>query len=152
MTQYTQNIISTCVVVAQLCLTLCNPTDCQASLPLLSPGVCSNSCPFEYVMPSNHLILYRPLLLLPSVFPRIRVFSNESALPIRSPKYWSFSFNNSPSNEHSGLISFQKDWFDLLASKGLSRVFSSTTVQKHQFLALNFIFQLSHPSMTTGKP
>ena len=86
----------------------------------------------ESVMPSNHLILCRPLLLLPSIFPSIRVFSNESALCIRQPKYWSFSFNISPSDENSGLISFMMDWFDS-QSKGLSRVFSNTTVQKHQF-------------------
>ena len=87
----------------------------------------------ELVMPSNHRILCRPLLFLPSIFPSIRVFSNESALHIRWPKYRSFSFNISPSNEHSGLISFRMDSFDLLASKGLSRVFSNTTVQKRQF-------------------
>ena len=84
-------------------------------------------------MPSNHLILCRPLLLLPSIFPSIRVFSTESVLCIRWPKYWSFSFNISPSNEYSGLISFRMDWLDLLESKGLSRIFSNTTVQKHQF-------------------
>ena len=83
----------------------------------------------ESVMPSNHLILYRPLLLLPSIFPSVRVFSNESALCNRWPKYWSFSFNISPSNEHPGLISFRIS----LQSKGLSRVFSNTTPQKHQF-------------------
>ena len=77
-------------------------------------------------MPSNHLTLYRPLLLLPSSFPSIRVFSNESALHMRWPKYWSFSFNISPSSEHPGLISFRMDWLDLLESKGLSRVFSNT--------------------------
>ena len=82
----------------------------------------------ELVMPSNHLILCRPLLLLPSSFPSMRVFSNESVLRIRWPKYWSFSFNISPSNEHPGLISFRMDWLDLLQSKGLSRVFSNTTV------------------------
>ena len=82
------------------------------------------------VMPSNHLILCRPLLLLPSIFPNIRVFSNESALRIRGPKCWSFSFN--PSNEYSGLFSFRMDWLISLQSKGLSRVFSNTTVQKHQ--------------------
>ena len=87
----------------------------------------------QSVMPSNHLILCHPLLLLPSIFPRIRVFSNESGLRIRWPKYWSFSFNISPSNEHPDLISFRMDWLDLLQSKGLSRVFSNTTVQKHQF-------------------
>ena len=87
------------------------------------------------VMPSNHFILCRPLLLLPSIFPSIRVFSNKSDLPIRWPKYWSFSFNISPSSEHSGLISFRIDWLGLLAVQGLSGVFSSTTVQKHQFFS-----------------
>ena len=107
----------------------------------------------ESVMPSNHLILCHPLLLLPLIFPSIRVFSNELALRNRWPKYWSFSFNISPSNEHPGLISFRMDWLDLLQSKGLSRVFSNTTVQKHQFFGaqLFFIVQLSHPYMTTGK-
>ena len=85
----------------------------------------------ELVMSSNHLILCDPLLP-PSIFPSIRVFSNESVLYIRWPKYWSFSFIN-PSNEYSGLISFRMDWLDLLAVKGLSRLFSNTTVQKHQF-------------------
>ena len=88
----------------------------------------------ESVMPFNHLILCHPLLLLPSIFPGIRVFSNESALCIRWPKYWSFSFNISPSNEHSGLISIRMNWISL-QSKGLSRVFSNTTVQKHQFFS-----------------
>ena len=88
----------------------------------------------ESVMPSNHLILCYPLLL-PSTLPSIRVFSNESVLRIRWPKYWSFSFNISPSNEHSGLISFTMDWLDLLAFKGLSRLFSNITVQKHQFFS-----------------
>ena len=101
-------------------------TNSQSLLKLMS---------VESVMPSNHLILCRPLLLLPSIFPSIRVFSNESALCIRWPKYWSFDFNTSPSNEHSGLISFRMDWLDLLQSKGLSRVFSNTTVQKHQFFS-----------------
>ena len=114
---------------------------------------------FELVLPSNHLILYHPLLLLPSIFPSIRVFSKESALLIRWPKYWSFSFSISPSNEYSGLISFRIDWFPLgltglifLLSKGLSRVYSNTTLQKHQFFgAPFFMVQLSHPYMTTGK-
>ena len=88
----------------------------------------------ESVMPSNHTILCRLLLLLPSVFPCIRVFSNESVLCIRWPKYWRFSFNISPSNEHPGLIFFRMDWLDFLAVQGLSRVFSNTTVQKHQFI------------------
>ena len=89
----------------------------------------------ESMMLSNHLILCRSLLLLllPSIFSSIRVFSSELALHIRWPKYWSFSFSNSPSNEYSELISFRIDWLDLLAVQGLSRVFSSTTTQKHQF-------------------
>ena len=104
------------------------------------------------VMPSNHLILCHPLLL-PSVFPSIRVFSNESALCIRWPNYWRFSFNISPSNEHPGLISFRMDWLDLFAVQGLSKVLSNTTVQKHPFFGTQafFIVQLSHPYMTTGK-
>ena len=93
----------------------------------------------ESVMPSNNLILCHPLLLLPSIFPSIRDISNESVLYIRWPNYWSFNFSISPSNEYSELISFKIDWFDLLAVQGLSRVFSSTTAQKHQF----FCAQLS---------
>ena len=93
--------------------------------PSPTPGVYSKLMPIEWVMPSSHLILCRPLLLLPPIPPSVRVFSNESALRMRWPKYWSFSFSISPSNEHPGLISLQ--------SKGLSRVFSNTTVQKHQF-------------------
>ena len=89
----------------------------------------------EPVMPSNHLILCRPLLHLPPIFPSIRVFSNESALHSRWPKYWSFSFSISPSTEYSGLISFRIDWFHLLESKGLSRVFSNTTIEKHQLFS-----------------
>ena len=88
--------------------------------------------PIESVMPSSHLILCHPLLLLPSDFPSIRVFSKESVLCMRWPKYWSFSFSISPSNKHPGLISFRMGWLDLLAVKGLLRVFSNTTVQKHQ--------------------
>ena len=113
----------------------CDPMDCNMSgLPSITN---SRSLPklmsIELVMPSNHLILCHLLLLQPSIFPSIRVFSNESALRIRWPKYWIFSFNISPSNEHPGLISFRMDCLDLLLSKGLSRVFSNTTVQKHQF-------------------
>ena len=89
----------------------------------------------EPVMLSNHLILCGFLLLLPSIFPSNRIFSSESALLIRWPKYWSFIFSISPSNEYSGLISFRMDWFDLLAVQGFSRVFSSFTVQKHQFFS-----------------
>ena len=94
--------------------------------------------PIKSVMPTNHFILCHPLLLLPSIFPSIRVFSNESALRIRWPKYWSFSFNISPSNEQPGLISFRMDCQISLQSKGLSRVFSNTTVQKHQFFGTQF--------------
>ena len=104
-------------------------------------------------MPCSHLILCRPLLLLPPVPPSIRVFSNESTLHMRWPTYWSFSFSISSTNEHPGLISFRMDWWTSLQSKGLSRVFSNTTVQKHQFLRRSAFFtvQLSHPYMTTGK-
>ena len=102
--------------------------------PSPSPRACSDSCPpTQSVMPSNHLILCRPLLLLPSVFPSVSVFSSESVLCIRWPKDWSFSISISPSNGYSGLISFRMDWLDLLAVQGISRVFSNTTFQKHQF-------------------
>ena len=90
----------------------------QASLSITNSGSLFKLMSIELVMPSNHLIFCHPLLLLPSIFPSIRVFSNESALHIRWPKYWSFSFNISPSNEYSGLISFRVDWFDLLAVQG----------------------------------
>ena len=105
----------------------------EASLSITNSKSLLKLMSVELVMPSNHLILCPPLLLLPSISPSIRVFSNESALCIRWPKYWSFSFSIIPSNEHPGLISFRMDWLDLLASKGLSRVFSNTTVQKHRF-------------------
>ena len=106
----------------------------------------------ESVMPSNHLILCHPLLLQPSIIPSIRVFSNESALRMRWPKYWSFSFSISPSNEYSGLISFRIDWFVSLQSKRLLRVFSNTTVQKHWFFGTQLsLVHLSHPYMTIGK-
>ena len=96
-------------------------------------------------MPSNYLILCHCLLLPPSIFPNIKVFSNQSFLCIRGPKYWIFSFSISPSNEYSGLISFRIDWFDLLLSKGLSRVFSNTTVQKHQFFGIQLsLWSISH--------
>ena len=107
----------------------------------------------ELVMPSNNLILCRPLLLLPSIFPRIRVFSNESALHIRWPKYWSFSFNISPSNEHPGLISFRTDWLDLLAVQGTLKSLLQHHSSKASILwhSAFFIVQLSHSYMTTGK-
>ena len=104
-------------------------------------------------MPSSHLILYRPLLLPPSIFPSIRVFSNESALCIRWPKYWSFSFNISPSNEHPGLISFRMDWLDLFAVQGTLKSLLQHHSSKASILLCSafFIVQLSHPYMTTGK-
>ena len=104
----------------------------QASLPITISQSLLKLMSIKSVMPSNHLILCNPLLLPSSVFPSIRVFSNESVLlHITWPKYWSFSFSISPSNEYSGLISFRMDWLDLLQSKGLSRVFSNTTIQKN---------------------
>ena len=107
----------------------------------------------ESEMPSNHLILCHPLLLLPPVPPSIRVFSNESALPIRWPKYWSFCFNISPTNEHPGLISFRKDWFYLLAVQGTLKSLLQHHSSKASILQCSafFIVQLSHPYMTTGK-
>ena len=123
--------------VTQSCPTLCDPMNrSRPGLPLHhqlpSPP---KPMTIESVMPSNHLILCRPLLLPPSIFPSIRVFSNESALCIRWPKYWCFSFNFSPFNEYSGLISFRWIGWISLQSKGLSRVFSNITVQKQQFFA-----------------
>ena len=104
-------------------------------------------------MPSSHLILCHPLLLLPSIPPRIRVYSNESTLCMRWPKYWSFSFNISPSNEHSGLISFRMDWLDLLAVQGSLNGLLQHHSSKASILQCSafFIVQLSHPYMTTGK-
>ena len=138
--------------VAQSCLTLCNPVNCS------TPGLpvhhqLPESAQIEMVMPSSHLILCHPLLLLPSIFPSIRVFSNESALRIRWLKYWSFSFSISPSNEHLGLISFRMDWLDLLAVQGtlkslLQHHCSKASVLQHPAF---FIAQLPHPYMTTGK-
>ena len=105
-----------CCSVTQSCPTLCDPKDCSTPcLPVTTSQSLLKLMSVESVMPSNHLILCRPLLVLPSVFPSIRVFSNESVLHIRWPKYWNFSFSISPSNEYQGLISFRIDWFDLLA-------------------------------------
>ena len=113
---------------------------CQASLSITNSRSSTKLMCIELVMPSSHLILCCPLLLLPPIPPSIRVFSNKSTLRVRWPKYWSFSLSISPSNEHPGLVSFRMDWSLLgwtgwtsLQSKGLARVFSSTTVQKHQF-------------------
>ena len=141
--------------VTQSSPTLCDPMNCSTpGLPVhhqLPESTQTQS--IESVMPSNHLILCRPLLLLPSIFPSITVFSNESVLHIRWPKYWSFSFNISPSSEHPGLISLRIDWLDLLAVQGtlkslLQHHSSRASILQH--LAF-FIVQLSHPYMTTGK-
>ena len=107
----------------------------------------------ESVMPSNHLFLCHPLLLLPSIFPSIRVFSNKAALCIRWPKYWSFSFNISPSNEHPGLISFRMDWLDLLAVQGTLKSLLQHHSSKASILlgSAFFVVQLSHPYKPTGK-
>ena len=123
--------------VAQACPTLCNPWTVarQAFLSITSFWSLPKLMSIESVMPSNHLILCCPLLLLPSIFPSIRVFSNESVLCIRWPKYCSFSFNISASNEHSGLISFRMDWFDLLAVQGTLKSLLHTIVQKHEFFS-----------------
>ena len=126
---------------------------CQASLSITSSQNLPKLMSIESVMPSNHLILCCPLLLLPSIFPSIRVFSNESALHIRWPKYWSFSFNISPSNEHPGLISFRMDWLDLLAVQGTLKSLLQHHSSKASILWHSAFFrvQLSHPYMTTGK-
>ena len=107
----------------------------------------------EWVMPSKHLIFCRPLLLLPSIFPSIRVFSNESTLHMRWPKYWSFSLSISPSNEHPGLVSFRMDWLDLLVVQGTLKSFLQHHSSKASILqrSVFFIIQLSHPYMTIGK-
>ena len=122
------------ISVAQSCLFATPWTAaCQASLSITNSQNLLKLMSFELVMPSNHLILCWPLLLLPSIFPSIKVFSNESSLCIKWPNYWSFSFNISPSNEHSGLISLGWTGLISLQSNRLSRVFSNITVQKHQF-------------------
>ena len=137
--------------VANSDLTLCDPINCSTpGFPVLWSVLKFMS--IESVMPSNHLILCRPLLLLPSIFPSIRIFSNESVLCIRWPKYWSFSFSISPSNECSGLISYRMDWLALLAVQGtlknlLQHYSSKALIQCSAF----FMVQLSHPYVTTEK-
>ena len=134
-------------------LQLHEPTARQTSLSITNSQSPPKTMSIESVMPSNHLILCRPLLLLPSVFPSIRVFSNESALRIRWPKYWSCSFNISLSNEHPGLISFRMDWLDLLAVQGTLKSLLQHHSSKASILWCSAFFtvQLSHPYMTTGK-
>ena len=125
----------------------------QASLSITSSWSLLRLMSIESVIPSNHLILCHPLLLLPSIFPSIRVFSNESALHIRWPKYWSFSFNISVSNEYSGLIYFRMDWLDLLAVQGTLKTLLQHHSSKTSILwpSAFFIVQLSHPYLNTGK-
>ena len=126
---------------------------CQASLSITNSWSLPKLMSIESVMPSNHLILCHPLLLLPLIFPSIRVFSSESALHIRWPKYWSFSFIISASNEYSGLISFSMDWLDLLAVQGTLKSLLQHHSSKASILHCSafFIVQLSHPYMTTEK-
>ena len=141
-------------MVAQSCLFV-TPwiAACQAFLFITNPQSLLKFMSIESVMSSNHLILCHPLLLPPSIFPSIRVFSNESVLHIRCPKYWSFSFTISPSNEYSGLISFRMDWLDLLVVQGTLKSLlqhhssEASILQRSAF----FIIQLSHSYMTTGK-
>ena len=158
--------------VAQSCLTLCNPMDCSMpgcipvhpcpsppghhpvhSLSITNSRSLLKLMSIESVMPANHLILCHPLFLLSSIFPSIRVFSNESVLHIRWPKFWSFSFSISPSNEYSGLISFRIDWLDLPAVQETLKSLLQHHSSKASILRRSafFIVQLSHPYMTTGK-
>ena len=140
----------------QFSLTLCNPiwtAARQVSLSITNSRNLLKLMSIESVMPSNHLILCHPLLLLSSIFPNIRVFSNESVLRIRWPKYWSFNFSINPSNEYSGLISFRMDWFNFLAVQRtlkslLQHHSSKASILQHSAF---FIVQLSHPYMTPGK-
>ena len=142
--------------VAQSCPALCDPTDCsttpwtaarQASLSVTNSWHLLKLMSTESVMPSNHLILCRPLLLPPSIFPSIMVFSNKLTLRIRWPKYWSFNFSNSPSSEYSGLISFRIDWLDLLAVQGTLKNLLQHHSSKASILQCSafFMVQLSHP-------
>ena len=129
--------------VVQSCSTLCDPMDfSMPGFPITNSRSLLKLMSTESMMPSNHLILSCPLLLLPSIFHSIRVFSNESVL-ISWPKYWSFGFSISSSNEYSGQNSFKMDWLDLLAIQGLSRVFSNTTVQKHQFFSIHLSLEFN---------
>ena len=141
--------------VAQSCPTLCDPMKCSmpSSLSITNSRSLHKLMSIVMGRPSNHLILCHPFLLLPSIFPSIRVFSNESALHIRCPKYWSFIFNISPSNEYPGLISFRMDWLALLQSMGLFKSLLQHHSTKASILQRSafFTFQLSHPYMITGK-
>ena len=151
---FSQFVIIQFSSVAQSCLTLCDPMHCSMpGLPVHQQLLEFTQSHVHWVMRSNHLVLCCLLLLPPSIFPRIRVFSNESVLHIRWPKYWSFSFNISPSNEYSGLISFRMDWLDLLAVQGTLKSLLQHNSSKASILqgSAFFIVQLSYPYMTTGK-
>ena len=141
--------------VSQSCPTLCDPVNHSTPGLPVHHQLPESTQPMtiESVMPSNHLILCRPLLLLPSIFPNIRVFSNEFVLLIGQPKYWSFNFSISPFNGYSGLISFRMDWLDLPAVQGTLKSLLQHHSSKASFLQCSafFIVQLSHPHMTTGK-
>ena len=141
--------------VAQSCLTLCDPWTAvhQASLSIANSQSLLKLMSIDLVIPSNHLILCCPLLLPPSIFASLRVFSNELLLCIRWPKYWSFSFSISPSNKYSGLISFSMDWLDLLAVQSTLKSLLQHHSSKASIFQCSafFIVQLSHPYMTTGK-
>ena len=141
--------------VAKSCPTSATPwtTGCQASLSFTISQSLLQLMHTESVMPSNHLLLFHPLLFLPSIFPSIGICSNELALLIRWPKYWSFSFNISPSNEHPGLITFRMDWLDLLAVQGTLKSLLQHHSSKAPILrcSASFIVQLSHPHTTSGK-
>ena len=123
----------------------------RASLSITNSGSLLKLISIESVMPSNHLIFCHPLLLLPSIPPSIRVFSNESTLPIRWPKYWSFSFSISPFNEHPGLISFRMDWLDLLSVQGTLKSLLHHHSSKASVLQCSAFFIVQHPYITTGK-
>ena len=140
--------------VAQSCPTLCNPMNRNTpSLSITNSRSLPKLMSIESVMPSSHLILCRPLLLLPPIPPSIRVFSNGSPLCMRWPKYWSFSFSISPSNEHPGLISFRMDWLDLLEVPGTLKSLLQHHSSKASIIRCSAFFavQLSHPYMTAGK-
>ena len=147
-------VVSQFSLVTQSCLTLCDLVDCSTSgLPVYRQLLEFTHMSIDSVMPSNHLILCHPLLLLPSILPSIRVFSNESILCIRWPKYWSFSFNISPSNEYLELVSFRMDWLDLLAVQGTLKSLLQYHSSKASILQRSAFFtvQLSYPHMPTGK-
>jgi len=152
--RHNENILSSVQLLSRVWL-FATPwiTARQASLSITNSRSSFKLMSIESVMPSNHLILCRPFLLLPSIFPSIRVLSNESTLRIRWPKYWSFSFSISPSNEYSGLVYFRMDWLELLAVQGTLKSLLQHHSSKASILRCSAFFtvQLSHPYMTTGK-